>query len=92
VEVYVFDFDGPEGSINRLGGATLGNHIEATLASGDSGSPALVPGPQGSWQLVGVNTFVVPGSGNQQRFGGLGGGILLYPYASWVDSVLAAAA
>jgi hypothetical protein len=91
LEVYLFDFDGPDASTNRLGGGTLGNHIEAIVAGGDSGSPALVPGPQGSWQLVGVNTFVAPGPPSNQRFGGLGGGVLLYPYADWVDSVLAAA-
>ena len=72
-----------------MGGGTLGNDVEATMAGGDSGSPALVPGPQGRWQLVGVNTFVAPASADNQRFGGLGGGILLYPYIAWVESVLA---
>ena len=91
LEVYLFDFDGPDASTNRLGGATLGNAAEATVAGGDSGSPALVPGPHGSWLLIGVNTFVAPQSALNQRFGGLGGGILLYPYAAWVDSVLAGA-
>ncbi len=88
-EVYVFDFDGPDASTNRLGGGSLGNHIEATVAGGDSGSPALVPGAQRRWQLVGVNTFIAPRSELNQRFGGLGGGVLLYPYVGWVDSVLA---
>jgi hypothetical protein len=86
-EVYLFDFDGPDASTNRFGGGSLGNDVEATVAGGDSGSPALVPGPQGSWQLVGVNTFVAPRSAQNQRFGGLGGGILLYPYLEWVEAV-----
>jgi len=90
LEVYLFDFDGPDTSTNRLGGTTLGNTVEATVAGGDSGSPAFVPGPQGSWLLIGVNTFVAPQSALNQRFGGMGGGVLLYPYAAWVDSVLAA--
>ena len=87
--VYLFDFDGPDASSNRFGGATLGNDVEATVAGGDSGSPALVPGPQGSWLLVGVNTFVAGPTGLGQRFGSIGGGVLLYSYAAWVDSVLA---
>lgn len=90
-KVYLFDFDGPDASTNRLGRGTLGNDVEATVAGGDSGSPALVRGPQGSWELVGINTFVAPRSPGRQRFGGLGGVVLLYPYAGWVDSVLGAA-
>jgi hypothetical protein len=92
LEVYLFDFDGPDASTNRLGGRSLGNAIEATVAGGDSGSPALVPGAQGSWLLAGVNTFVASHAGLNQRFGGLGGGVLLYSYAAWIDSVLAASA
>ncbi len=89
VEVYLFDFDGPDAATNRFGGRSLGNAIEATVASGDSGSPALVPGPQGSWLLAGVNTFVAPHTAANQRFGGIGGGVLLHSYAAWIDSVLA---
>jgi hypothetical protein len=87
LEVYLFDFDGPDASSNRLGGGSLGNDIEATVSGGDSGSPALVPGARGSWQLVGINTFVAPRSERNRRFGGLGGGVLLYPYVDWVDKV-----
>jgi hypothetical protein len=90
-EVYLFDFDGPDASTNRLGTGSLGNHIEATVAGGDSGSPALVPGAQGRWHLVGVNTFVAPRSALNQRFGGLAGGVLLHPYIRWVESVLSGA-
>jgi hypothetical protein len=86
-EVYLFDFDGPDASSNRLGGGSLGNDIEAMVAGGDSGSPAFVPGPQGRWLLVGVNTFVAPASPARQRFGAIGGGMLLAAYADWIDSV-----
>lgn len=89
LEVYLFDFDGPDASSNRLGGGSLGNDVEATVAGGDSGSPALVPGPRGSWQLVGINTFVAPRSEKNRRFGGLAGGVLLYPYVGWVNRVMA---
>jgi hypothetical protein len=89
LEVYLFDFDGPDASTNRIGGGSLGNRIEATVAGGDSGSPALIPATHGRWRLVGVNTFVAPRSALNQRFGGFGGGVLLYPYVDWVDSVLA---
>jgi len=87
-EVYVFDFDGPDATSNRIGGTTLGNAIEAALAGGDSGSPAFVPGAAGSWRIVGVNTFVGPEAPANQKFGGYGGGILLYSYAPWIDGVI----
>ena len=89
LEAYLFDFDGPDAATNRLGARSLGNAIEATVAGGDSGSPALVPGPQGSWLLAGVNTFVAPRASGNRRFGGIGGGVLLHSYAAWIDSVLA---
>jgi hypothetical protein len=92
IEVYLFDFDGPDASTNRFGGPTLGNRIEATVAGGDSGSPAFVPGPQGSWLLAGVNTFVAPQGPQHSRFGGVGGGVLLYGYAAWIDSIVSTAA
>jgi len=88
-EVYAFDFDGPDATTNRIGGLTLGNDVEATLAGGDSGSPAFIPGPAGSWLLAGVNIFVGPEAPANQKFGGYGGGILLYSYAPWIDSVIA---
>ena len=40
-EVYYWDFDGG-GATNFLGGASLGNGIESTVAGGDSGSAAFV--------------------------------------------------
>lgn len=86
-KVYLFDFDGPDASSNRLGRGSLGNDIEAMVGGGDSGSPAFVPGPRGSRLLVGVNTFVAPTSPARQRFGAIGGGMLLAAYADWIDSV-----
>lgn len=88
LEIYLFDFDGPDAASNRMGGRTLGNDVEASLAGGDSGSPALVPGPQGAWWIAGVNTFVAPQGAGRDKFGSIGGGMLLYSYLPWIDSVL----
>lgn len=88
LEIYLFDFDGPDAASNRMGGGTLGNDVEASLAGGDSGSPALVPGPQGAWWIAGVNTFVAPQGAGRDKFGSIGGGMLLYSYLPWIDSVL----
>jgi len=87
-EVYLFDFDGPDASTNRMGGPTLGNNVEATLAGGDSGSPAFVTGPRGGAWLAGINTFVGPDGPARDKFGGLGGGVLLYSYLRWIESVV----
>jgi hypothetical protein len=89
MEIFLYDFDGPDASSNRMGGRTLGNHIEAAAAGGDSGSPALIPGPGGAWWIVGVNTFVSPQGPARERFGAVGGGVLLYSYVGWIESVLA---
>lgn len=88
LEIYLFDFDGPEAGSNRMGGATLGNEVEASLAGGDSGSPAFVPGPQGAWWIAGVNTFVAPQGPGRDKFGSIGGGTLLYSYLPWIESVV----
>lgn len=87
-EVYLFDFDGPDAATNRMGGPTLGNTVEATLAGGDSGSPAFVAGPGRSWWLVGISTFVGPQGTAKEKFGGIGGGVLVYSYLRWIESVL----
>lgn len=88
LEIFLFDFDGPDAASNRMGGGTLGNDVEASLAGGDSGSPALVPGPQGAWWIAGVNTFVAPQGPGRDKFGSIGGGMLLYGYLPWIDSIL----
>lgn len=86
---YLFDFDGPSGN-GAMGGSTLGNSFETGLASGDSGSPAFAE-INGQLWLVGINTFVAPGSGSgpaDYRFGTIGGGMLLSDprFVSWLTS------
>ena len=82
-EVFRFDFDGPTGN-GTFGGGTLGNDKETTLGGGDSGGPsfALVAG---SYQLIGVNTFTQGFAA--PKFGSLGGGINIFPYVEWINSV-----
>jgi hypothetical protein len=68
--LYLFDFD-PPGAPSALPGG------EATLAGGDSGSPAFVR-VGGAWQLAGVNTFVTTLKGKPAGvYGTAGGGVLL---------------
>ncbi len=89
MEIFMYDFDGPDARSNRTGGRTLGNHIEAHVAVGESGAPALGPGRGGAWWIVGVATFVSPQGPERERFGAIGGGVLLDGYTSWIESVLA---
>lgn len=96
--VFLFDFDGPDGSSNRFGGLTLGNEREASLAGGDSGSPSFVRLTAGGpWLLAGVNTFIVglsidtpdgPVQVRAPKFGSIGGGMLLAGYADWIATVI----
>ncbi|MCX7893183.1 MAG: trypsin-like serine protease [Burkholderiales bacterium] len=85
--LYRFDFDGPDASSNRVGGTTLGNTLETSVAGGDSGSPAFVRSRRG-WLIAGVNTFQWSPPGTMPgRFGSGGGGVLLAPYADWIEAV-----
>lgn len=90
-QVYLFDFDGP---LDRgfMGGPTLGNTLEGTLAGGDSGSPALLRDTDGRWRVAGVNTFVFGRAGGPPppRFGSGGGGMLIAPYAGWIAGTIGA--
>lgn len=87
-EVFRFDFDGPIGT-GSFGGGTLGNDRETQLGGGDSGGPSFVAnGP--AYTLAGVNTFT-QGS-NTPKFGSLGGGISIFPYVGWINSVVAGSA
>lgn len=90
-QVYLFDFDGPLDS-GFMGGPTLGNALEGTLAGGDSGSPALLRDADGRWQVAGVNTFVFGRAGGPPppRFGSGGGGMLIAPYAGWIAGTIGA--
>jgi hypothetical protein len=83
-EVYRFDFDGPTGN-GPLGGPTLGNLRETQLGTGDSGGPLFVTS-SGQYLLVGVNAYV-QGS-NAPKFGSMGGGMNLYAYLDFINSVL----
>lgn len=82
--IYLFTFGGP---------GALPNHVEAGLASGDSGSPAFVQ-EDGRLAVFGINTFVTttgPGDpADRFRFGALGGGQVLAPYRDWLRSVIGA--
>lgn len=87
-DAYLFRFDAPSDP------ASLGNAVEATLGSGDSGSPALIQDASGQWKLAAVNTFVANLAASQQAkgtFGTGGGGVLLAAPATsaWISSVVA---
>jgi secreted trypsin-like serine protease len=88
--VYYFDFDGPNQATNVIGGGTLGNDVETTVGSGDSGSPAFYQDGNGHLWLAGVNTFSAAFTANQVAgtFGTGGGGQVLSDYMGWIDSVV----
>src|SRR5262245_30107868 len=83
-EVWRFDFDGPTGN-GPLGGETLGNDRETTLGAGDSGGPAFAGG-EGGAMLMGMATFV-QGS-DAPKFGSMGGGVNLFWFTDFINSVL----
>ncbi len=95
--VFVFDFDGP-GADNLMGGAGLGNAVESSFATGDSGGPSFLceggAGDQcigGRWVVAGINTFVSTTSKRSVRpsvFGTLGGGMVVSAYVDWIEGVL----
>lgn len=95
-QTYLFDYDGPDLSTNRIGAniaanGTLGSDREASLVSGDSGSSAFVK-VGGQWQLAGINTFEAmfsAGPAISGQYGTGGGGIVLSAYSSWINSVVA---
>lgn len=94
---YLFDFDGPDLTSNRLGpqvpaNGTLGATREATLANGDSGSAAFVQF-DGRWYLAGVNTFSIAfgAPAGEPRLGGSGGGgVVLSEHMGWLRELLSA--
>lgn len=82
---YLYDFDGPSGN-GALGGATLGNSTETSVAGGDSGSAAFVDTGSGP-ALYGLNTAVINFSGAAAgAFGSGGTGMVLShpPYVAWL--------
>lgn len=88
-QAYLFDFDGPN-VINTLGGVSLGNAVETSVASGDSGGPALVS-IDGQWRVAGINTFQMslPQRPAAPLFGSLGGGMFVPSYADWIHMAMA---
>ena len=84
-EVFRFDFDGPVGN-GPLGGPTLGNDRETTIGPGDSGAPVF----DGGGSIVGVACFTQGASA--PKFGSMGGGALLSPYLTFIQSILRSAA
>jgi hypothetical protein len=62
----------------------------AGLAPGDSGSPSFTPAPDGTLDLLGINTFTINLSPSQPgSFIAGGGGIVLGPHAQWISAVMA---
>ena len=93
-EVWEADFDAPDGvsygvdADGPFGGVSLGNTIETTLGGGDSGGPSFIE-VDGSLQLAATNTFGISGGifTTSPLFGSGLGGILLYPYLGWINSI-----
>lgn len=84
---YLYDFDGPTGN-GPLGGPTLGNGVETSVAGGDSGSAAFVGSASGP-ALYGLNTAVINFSGAAaSTFGSGGTGMVLShpPYLAWLTA------
>ena len=82
---FLYDFDGPGGN-GPIGGATLGNSTETSVAGGDSGSAAFIDTGAGP-ALFGLNTAVFNFSGaTSSTFGSGGTGMVLsHPaYLAWL--------
>jgi len=87
-EVFLFDFDGPDGTTNLFGSLTLGNDIETTTAPGDSGGPSFVV-VNGKLALFGINTFGANTSiAAHPLFGSVAGGVVVSPYTDWITDDL----
>ncbi len=59
-----------------------GSPLEATLAGGDSGSPAFRRDPDG-WRVAGINTFVYASPAGRG-----GGGVAVAAYLEWIAAAL----
>ena len=83
-EGFVFVFNEP-GTSNALPG-------ESGYAGGDSGSPVFV-NDNGLWRIAGVGAFNgSPGNvpGGAIQYGAIGGGMLIAPYADWIQAQMTA--
>jgi secreted trypsin-like serine protease len=90
--LFQWDFDGPTAATNFVGGLTLGNAVETTLAGGDSGAPVFRLSAGQTW-LYGIGTFTggfAGGPTGQGVFGTAGGGQVLAGYATWINDVIVA--
>ena len=89
IEVWVADFDDPLRGYGLLGGSTLGNDIETTLGPGDSGGPSFVSF-EGDLYIIATNTFSLSwfAAPDAPLFDSGLGGILVYPYLAWIDSIV----
>ena len=87
-KMFLYDFDAT-GVQSLTGGQSLGNAIETSSASGDSGGPAFLTASSPP-VIYGINTVQVGVSGRPVSTAGtLGGGVLVSAYADWIDGVIA---
>ena len=95
-EVFGFDFDGPTLATDFDGPLfnptielpTLGNGLEVTLGSGDSGGPSFVSDGNGGYNIFGINTFGDFGLASPPLFGSVGAGMLVSAYRPWINSTI----
>lgn len=83
-EFLSFDFDDP-----TLGDATA---LEAMLMFGDSGG-AIMADVDGEWQIIGVNTFIVPFANEPTDYGMYGdlmGSTSVEFHRDWINSIIPA--
>ncbi len=96
-QTYLFDFDSPDGDTasapNVIGGLSLGNDVETTIGSGDSGGPAFVM-VNGQYQVAALNNFLDrfgpdadPGP-NFPFFGSAGGGAIVSAYTGFLGGIV----
>jgi len=91
-EFFAFDFDGPDGTTNLFGAPiapnlTLGNTIETTFRSGDSGGPSFIFDGT-NYSVAGVNTFVFSDLSNPPAYGSGGGGYVVSYFAPWINDII----
>jgi hypothetical protein len=82
---YIMDFDAP-GTYGSVGGS-LGNDIETTFCTGDSGGPLLVYSG-GEYLVAGVNTLV-SSTVDMGKFGTYAYSISTYSVQGWINSTIA---
>lgn len=97
---YGFDFDGPNattsvfGDAGQPGNLTLGNNVETTVGTGDSGGPAFIF-VNGEYQIAALNNFTFdlnsptdkshPTAGH---FGSGGGGAIVSAYSGFISNAI----